>query len=86
MNSAPVDRPWFTICRMPPLIPLIVPTNMPSTTNPRWATDEYAIEPFQVLLHRRDQRSVDDPDDRKRDDERDELARRIREQRDRRSG
>ena len=39
-NSAPVARPWFTICSTPPVTACWVSANTPSTTNPRCDTLE----------------------------------------------
>src|ERR687891_214533 len=41
-NRAPVDSPWFTIWMTPPDMPCSVPAKIPSTTNPRCDTLEYA--------------------------------------------
>ena len=39
-NSAPVEMPWFTICRTAPLTASGVSADRPSITNPRCATEE----------------------------------------------
>ena len=56
---------------------------MPSTTKPRCATDEYAMMPFQVRLHRGDDRAVGDADHREHEQDRREVDRGLREHRDR---
>ena len=40
MKSAPVDRPWLTICSSAPWVDATVPANRPSTMNPMCDTDE----------------------------------------------
>ena len=46
-KRAPVDTPWLIICITLPLAALLVKANVPSTMNPRWATDEYATSRFR---------------------------------------
>ncbi len=38
-NSAPVETPWLTICKMAPPTPWRVTEKMPSITKPRWLTE-----------------------------------------------
>src|SRR3989304_1286232 len=45
-NNAPVDSPWLTIWSTPPAIACSVNAKVPSTTNPRCDTDEYATRRF----------------------------------------
>ena len=46
MNNPPVLMPWLTIWTIPPVIPCMLSAKMPSMTNPRWLTDEYATSFF----------------------------------------
>ena len=39
--------PWFTICSTAPFTASAVSADRPSMTNPRCATDEYAISRFR---------------------------------------
>ena len=39
-KSAPVERPWLTICRIEPSIAVWVKPKMPRTQKPRWETEE----------------------------------------------
>ncbi len=41
-NSAPVEMPWLTIWMSAPWTASASKANTPSTTKPRWLTDEYA--------------------------------------------
>ena len=41
--------PWFTICSTPPVTACWVNANVPSTTNPRCETDEYATSRFTSI-------------------------------------
>ena len=39
--------PWLIIVKIPPSRPCVVRAKMPTTTNPRCATDEYATNRFR---------------------------------------
>ncbi len=41
-KSAPVERPWLIMTIRAPCTLCSVAAQMPSMTNPRWLTDEYA--------------------------------------------
>jgi hypothetical protein len=45
-KSAPVEMPWLIIWRTAPWIPAMFKAKMPSITNPRCETEEYAISRF----------------------------------------
>ena len=45
-------RPWATIPKMAALMPKLVSVEMPSITNPMWATDEKAMSRFMSFWAR----------------------------------
>ena len=45
-KSPPVDSPWLIICSTEPDSPAGLRANIPSITNPRWDTEEYATSFF----------------------------------------
>ena len=46
MNNTAMISPWFTICSTPPVTPWVVSAKVPSTTNPRWLSEENATRRF----------------------------------------
>ena len=63
----PVEMPWLICCSTMPLNPAGFSAKMPSVQKPRWLTDEYATSFFMSFCIRRNQRAVDDADDRQDD-------------------
>ena len=51
-NNMPVINPWATMPNTAALIPNVVSVEMPSITNPMWATDEKAINRFMSVWAR----------------------------------
>jgi hypothetical protein len=47
-----VERPWLTICSTLPSRPSGERANIPSITNPRWLTEEYAMSFFMSFWTR----------------------------------
>ena len=47
MNNPPVATPCASITNTAPFSPAAVKLKIPSTTNPRWLTEEYAISFFR---------------------------------------
>ena len=48
MNSPPVEIPCASMTNMAPFSPAGVKLKIPSTTKPRWLTEEYAISFFML--------------------------------------
>ncbi len=46
MKSPPVATPCASMTKTAPFRPAVVKLKIPSTTNPRWLTEEYAISFF----------------------------------------
>ena len=83
MNSAPVDTPWFTICSTAPVTPCGLSANRPEHDEAHVRDRRVRDELLDVALHPRDQRAVDDADDREPDDPRRPVDGGLREQRQR---
>ena len=72
--------PWLTICSTPPCRPWVVRANVPRTMKPEVGDRRVRDQPLEVLLHRGDDRAVDDADDAEREEQRREVDRRLGEQ------
>ena len=75
--------PWLIIVKMPPSRPCVVRAKMPTTTKPEVRDRRVRDQPFQVRLHGGDDGAVDDADRPQHEEQRREVDRGLREERER---